>query len=206
MNGLRDPTCPSHVKLLDLDNTRQILTVGTHAASCWWTGPGSAGDEIYLTTPDRDMQYDHTASLVDADIAAGTVTVSAPLPERFIYATVDATPNFASRVASMRRSVFLDAEKQEANGDVEGETDKFLIGGHLMVFLTPNVAQKLEGVEITNFGQQGNLGKYVSWCRHFSFALREAALSLSFCFLLVVHLKMIVFCAFHLQADPFPPV
>ena len=29
-----------------------------------------------------------------------------------------------------------------------------------MIFNTPDVAQRLEGVEIRNFGQQGNLGRY----------------------------------------------
>jgi len=160
VNGLRDSTCPSHVKLLDLDDTRRILTVGTHAATCWWTGSSSTGDEIYLTSPDKNMEYDHTASILNADINGGTLTVSEPLPEMFAYATVGAAPDFASRVASMRRSIFLDAEEEEANGEVEGETDKMLIGGHLIVYLTPGVAQTFEGVEITNFGQQGNLGKY----------------------------------------------
>ena len=151
------------MKLLDLDDTRRILTVGNHAASCWWDGLSSHGTEIYLTSPDKDMEYDHTASLVGGDINAGTLTVTEPLPERFGYTTVEATPDYPCRVASMRRSVFLTAEEEEVVGDVDGETDKFLIGGHMMVFFTPGVAQKFEGVEISNFGQQGNLGRYVSY-------------------------------------------
>ena len=35
-------------------------------------------------------------------------------------------------------------------------------GGHLIVMHTPNVAQKLEGVELNHMGQQGILGRYVS--------------------------------------------
>lgn len=35
-----------------------------------------------------------------------------------------------------------------------------LHGGHLIIYHTPGVAQRLEGVEIRDFGQQGNLGRY----------------------------------------------
>ena len=35
-------------------------------------------------------------------------------------------------------------------------------GAHLIILHTPGVIQKLEGVEFRNFGQQGNLGRYVS--------------------------------------------
>jgi hypothetical protein len=35
-----------------------------------------------------------------------------------------------------------------------------LIGGHFWIFNTPNVPQKIFGVEIKNFGQQGTLGRY----------------------------------------------
>jgi len=160
IQGLRDSTCLSHVPLLDIDETRQVLTVGTDAAACWWEGPMSTDNQIYLTSPDQQMQYSHTTKLTGADIANGKVTVSEPLPERFIHATVSVTSHFYSRVASIERSVFLDAEEEEVEGDVEGELDKFLIGGHLIIFLTPDVVQKLEGVKITNFGQQGNLGRY----------------------------------------------
>jgi len=160
VNGLRDPTCDSHVELLALDDTRKVLTVGQKVAGCWWDGPVSIDTEIYLTSPDSDMDYDFTAALSGADLGVGTLIVSEALPERFGYATKEISPEYAVRVASLRRSFFLTAE--EAEGKVDGETDRMLIGGHLMVFLTPGVAQKLEGVEITNFGQQGNLGRYAS--------------------------------------------
>jgi len=95
--------------------------------------------------------------------------VTEPLPERFTHATASATSLFYSRVAGLKRSVFFTAEEKEVEGEIVGETDKFLIGGHLIIFLTPGVAQKLEGVKITNFGQQGNLGRYVSLIVFISF-------------------------------------
>jgi len=141
VNGLRDPTCDSHVEFLALDDTRKVLTVGQKVAGCWWDGPVSIGTEIYLTSPDSDMDYDFTAALSGADLGVGTLIVSEALPERFGYATKEISPEYAVRVASLRRSFFLTAE--EAEGKVDGETDRMLIGGHLMVFLTPGVAQKL---------------------------------------------------------------
>ena len=104
----------------------------------------------------------HIAQLSGADVSNGKIIVSQPIPEVFVHATQQVTSLFYSRVASLERSVFFDAEEEQAEGDVPGEVDKFLIGGHMIVFMTPNVAQKVEGVKVTNFGQQGNLGRYVS--------------------------------------------
>jgi len=59
--------------------------------------------------------------------------------------------NFAVEVASLSRNVKFTSEKDDPDP---------LVGGHLIVMHTPNVAQLLRGVEISNFGQQGNIGRY----------------------------------------------
>ena len=59
--------------------------------------------------------------------------------------------NFSVEVGSLSRKVKFTAEEDDVDP---------LHGGHLIILHTPNVAQTLRGVEIKNFGQQGNIGRY----------------------------------------------
>ena len=61
-------------------------------------------------------------------------------------------PEFAVEVASLSRRIVLGADYDDGK-----------IGGHLIVYHTRYVKQFVEGVESVNFGQQGNLGRYVSY-------------------------------------------
>ena len=67
--------------------------------------------------------------------------------------TVVESPDFAVEVALLSRNIRLDS----ARDDTSEEADQ---GGHLMISFTPNVVQTIEGVEISNFGQQGMIGRY----------------------------------------------
>ena len=79
---------------------------------------------------------------------AGTLKLTSPIDP---VSTIASDPNHAVEVALLNRRIVF-----EADDDVSDD----LIGGHLIIFFTPSVSQHLEGVEIRNFGQQGNLGRY----------------------------------------------
>ena len=64
--------------------------------------------------------------------------------------TLEDHSEFAAEIASLNRPVILEAESDE---------DDEFIGGHLIIQYT-NRQQRIEGVEIRNFGQQGRLGRY----------------------------------------------
>ena len=64
------------------------------------------------------------------------------------------SPDFAVEVALLSRNILFDGGQ---NDDITEDTAH---GGHLMISYTPNVVQIIEGVEISNFGQQGIIGRY----------------------------------------------
>jgi len=68
--------------------------------------------------------------------------------------TATENPDYAVEVALLSRNIVFEGAEDDPNG---------LHGAHLIVFHTPEIVQRLEGVEFRNFGQQGNLGRYVSF-------------------------------------------
>ena len=54
-------------------------------------------------------------------------------------------------------NIFLNIKIQGAEDDSD-----VLHGGHLMILATPGDGQDIVGLEVTNMGQAGNLGRYVS--------------------------------------------
>jgi len=152
IQGLSDPTCPSWVKLVDLKADLRVTTmlnhvvVGKDAASCW-----KVGGTIVLSSPHKDMNKNFETQVIDIDREMGELIVKSPIPTYFTHATLQTAPDFAVEVATLGRSIIFDADNDD-------ETD--FIGGHFMIYHTPHTAQLIEGVEIINFGQQGNLGRY----------------------------------------------
>jgi hypothetical protein len=74
------------------------------------------------------------------------------LDSSFIRPTTETdNVDYAVEVALLSRNIVF-----------EGANDDPLHGAHLIVFHTPLIQQKIEGVEFRNFGQQGTLGRYVS--------------------------------------------
>jgi G8 domain len=64
--------------------------------------------------------------------------------------TVSESGDFAVEVALLSRNIVF-----------EGGSDKTARhGGHFMIMHTPTVIQTIDGVDLQNFGQQGNLGRY----------------------------------------------
>lgn len=146
INGLENPDCPSWVKLQDL--TGGTLTVGNDAAGCW-----KVGDDIAITSPDwdQDNAFESSITAIDGD----TITLSGTPPSYFGLATEVADPEFAVEVIRLSRNIIFSAEQDD-------DTQDGLHGGHFIVFHTPYVVQKVEGVVFRYFGQQLNKGKYVS--------------------------------------------
>jgi hypothetical protein len=164
--------CPSWVKLHDLSlgtvGDRSLITVSARESatsgnfiapnlSCW-----RPGDEILITSPDSDFSSANEATIVSVDESTGEITLDRDLDEWFVHATQLATldedndARFAIEVARLSRSIIFQAEEDDpTNGDNT-------IGGHLIILHTPVAEQLLLGVELQNFGQQGNLGRYVS--------------------------------------------
>ena len=82
-------------------------------------------------------ESDHVVIVLDSDILKPITQVD--------------NEDFAVEVALLSRNVVFEGATDDPNE---------LHGAHLIVFHTPEVIQKLEGVEFVNFGQQGNLGRY----------------------------------------------
>lgn len=162
INGLHDSDCPAftHLKAIMPSDT-QIQVEDIAAADCW-----GVGDEILITNSKGAIrgwedQLVRTITAVDTDV--GTLTLSEAIGASPVTTEMD--PDMASEVASLSRKIIFEAE---GDGPSDNNYDT-LHGGHLMIFHTPDVAQHLEGVEVRNFGQQGNLGRYPI---HFHFSNR----------------------------------
>lgn len=170
IKGVEDTSesCPAWVKLRDVtspppnsnstETLETILHVGPEAASCW----DSWGTSEVLLTPSSTRGHDwpKTLTIKSIDVNMGTVTVAAQEADLNDPSTWEnGLPELSAEVASLNRPVKFDSVE---DGPVHPTDLTHLHGGHLIVFHTPYVAQKLEGVEFTNFGQQGNLGRYVS--------------------------------------------
>ena len=124
------------------------LEVGVEATACW-----SVGDDI-LITPSSHSQNGHVLRSIKT-IKDGFITLNESVngAENSLLAQDEGEDgsNFSVEVGSLSRKVKFTAEEDDVDP---------LHGGHLIILHTPNVAQTLRGVEIKNFGQQGNIGRY----------------------------------------------
>jgi cell surface hyaluronidase len=64
--------------------------------------------------------------------------------------TMSDSKDFAVEVALLSRNIVF----------AGGSDTTAQHGGHFMIFHTPSVIQTIEGIDLQNFGQQGNLGRY----------------------------------------------
>ena len=143
-----------------------------------------------LTSPTWDTMDSFTTTIVAINYAEGIFVTADPVPEYFSLATVETAGEFAVEVASLTRSIVFRAEDFDPSPD-----GQLRIGGHFIFFHTPAIAQTLEGAMFVNFGQQGNLGRYVSnqwllFAYHTAFSLSSHPASRRF----------------HCAAYPFPYV
>ncbi len=119
------------------------LKVTPTAAACW-----HQGTELVITSHTRWNSDEQVVTVASSDAATGLVTLTKPIIKPITQ--VD-SPDFAVEVASLSRQIRFQADSSP------GDT---LIGGHLIIMYTRGVVQHIEGVDIRNFGQQGNLGRY----------------------------------------------
>jgi hypothetical protein len=80
-----------------------------------------------------------------------------------LNATLGARPSttsdssFAAEVALLSRNIVFEGSRESKDGPLQG--------GHLVIYHTASIPQIIEGAEFRNFGQQGTLGRYVSFRR-----------------------------------------
>lgn len=132
----------------------ETLEIGGAAANCWESTMG----DILLTNSNPGFSRSDNQkvlTLSSVDIAAGTVTVTNSKDGIDNPFTAKSEPIMAAEVASLHRPVKFTSIKDDSGNH----------GGHLIIYHTPHVAQKLEGVEVRAFGQSGILGRYVSVLR-----------------------------------------
>ena len=143
--GLPDET-PTWVNLHDISEDLQTLTVPQGVVGKW-----SIGSRIVITSTSRSYWEDHVRTIVRVDKTGESglalLRMDSPLP--FRPTTKKESSVFAVEVALLSRNILF-----------EGESDDSSQTGHFIVFRTPEIIQKIEGVEFRHFGQQGVLGRY----------------------------------------------
>jgi len=152
-------SCPAWVPLRSIapSSSETLLTIGSTAASCWNSTNG--GDLLLTNAAYRGGWNDQKVlSMVSSttDGSSGLVTVDAQIGTLGNPPTEENEPMMAAEIASLSRPVVFQSVR---DGPSDGGFSN-LHGGHLIIFHTPNVAQRLEGVELRNFGQQGTVGRY----------------------------------------------
>lgn len=117
-------------------------------------GKWGIGAQVLVTSHTRewDEEQVRTITSINAHSEPGYVAVELDSPI-WRPTTFKDSPDYATEVALLARNIVFEGDQDDTN---------LSHGGHLIILNTPNVVQKLEGVEFRNFGQQGNLGRYVS--------------------------------------------
>ena len=145
---------------MDIDDIRlealdgpvsSIVVPDSGVSKCW-----GKGAEIVITSHTLDYDDQQVRRLVSTPTPLGGGLVQLDLDSAIVPPTTKRqSSDFAVEVALLSRNFVFEGEA-DVNND--------LLGAHFIVLHTPHVRQKLEGVEFRNFGQQGVLGKYVSFC------------------------------------------
>jgi len=140
-----DERCPTWTKLSTLSADKRVVTLTDGAASrCW-----GAGAEILFTPEDSAAVFWETAVVASTDPSLGTITLVEPLVKRKTSVADGYGAILAVEVALLERNVVIRPDDTLS-----------LIGGHVIIYHSPSIPQKLEGVELYKMGQQGNIGRY----------------------------------------------
>lgn len=144
--------CPTWVKLYDVfassGNTSSIDTIVIQDAirNKW-----SVGAEILITSH-TSVWNEHQVRTIVKITTHDDKLVKIQLNQTINRpSTIKDSFELAVEVALLSRNIVFESEFDPSNEK---------IGGHLMVMNTPGIVQTLEGVDVKNFGQQGNLGRY----------------------------------------------
>uniref|UniRef100_A0A7S4MN85 EGF-like domain-containing protein n=1 Tax=Odontella aurita TaxID=265563 RepID=A0A7S4MN85_9STRA len=135
------------------------MIVSPEFASCL-----NPGDDVLVTSRGTGMDGWDAEIVAGAPLGADATTNGIVLEGNVVPddlpSVISLSPageeSFAVEVARLSRSVVFSAEREDVDLP-EGEVGH---GGHLLILDTPGVTQKISGVEIRGFGQQGVLGRY----------------------------------------------
>lgn len=147
---------PTWVSLYDVidanvpDEDRSSALVLSNTVQGKW----GVGAEVLITSHTREWDDEQVRNITNiyAHSETGYVVVELDAPI-WRPTTLKDSPDFATEVALLARNIVFEGAADDSNSRH---------GGHMIIMNTPGVVQKLEGVEFRNFGQQGNLGRYVS--------------------------------------------
>ena len=112
-------------------------------------GKWSIGAEILITPHTRvwNQNQVRTIKSIQSSASYAVIELDSPILRP---TTMLESADFAVEVALLSRNIVF-----------EGGSDSTVShGGHFMIMHTPSVIQTIEGVDLRNFGQQGNLGRY----------------------------------------------
>lgn len=145
----RNSTCPSWTHLVEKVSDTE-LRLDSAFASCV-----NVGDSLAVTSDETWWAKEMVRTITAVDESTGIVNIEPSLTSALPGLNGPGEPEFAVEVASLSRSVVFEAQTDNPSGQ---------IGGHLIVYHTPNVPQLLSGVRFVNFGQGGILGRYpIHW-------------------------------------------
>ena len=112
-----------------------------------WSDRISEGAEVLLTSHTLDFNDQQVVVASGMNATDGTISLASPFNN-----PMSGPGDFTVEVALLSRRITLQASSDSGSS----------IGGHFIVLHTPEVNQTIRGLEIKGFGQQGNLGRYVS--------------------------------------------
>ena len=149
------PNTPSWLNLYDvIENDGELNKIVLDASVMGKWGPGA---EILITSHTTvwdDHQVRRIVAVSKHPDEASKVVVQ--LEDPILRPTTQKDDErFAVEVALLSKNIVWRGE-----ADIPGDQDSELEGGHFWILHTPRVQQVIEGVELVNFGQQGNLGRY----------------------------------------------
>jgi hypothetical protein len=112
-------------------------------------GKWGAGAQILITPHTRVWNENQVRIIKSITSYNGYAAIELDSPILRPTTTVESS-DFAVEVALLSRNIVF-----EGGADTVAQH-----GGHFMIFHTPRVIQTIEGIDLQNFGQQGNLGRY----------------------------------------------
>lgn len=143
----RPAACPSWTRLVSQDSNRPTeLQVDTDFALC-----AKAGDQLLVASASHSWDDDTVRTVSSVNATTGIITLGAEISRSLPGLNGPGESEFAVEVAILSRSVTFEAQDDNPQSQ---------IGGHLIVYHTPDVPQLLSGVHFRNMGQGGILGRY----------------------------------------------
>jgi hypothetical protein len=127
--------------------TIQLTLEDPSVSECW--GPEA---EVLVTSHTIQHEDSQLAVIASVDVN-GVITLKDAIHKPI---TIEDDPNTAVEVAILSRNILFTAAEDDSNDPLHG--------GHFIIMHTSApVIQRITGIEVQGFGQQGKLGKYVSF-------------------------------------------